>query len=126
MARRMWGGALLVVLTLGVCLTVSCKGKSNPAGPGATADVTININGNLGSNSYSPSTTTVNLGQTVSWHNTDTMTHTSTEGGIALWNTQDIAPGATSAPIHMNTAGTFGYICTIHPNTMSGTLIVNP
>jgi plastocyanin len=125
MANRIWGAALLVVLTLGACiLAVSCKGKSNPAGPGG-ADVTINIVGQSGSNSFNPSTATITVGQTVSWHNTDVITHTSTESGIALWDTQNIAPGATSPPIHMNTAGTFAYHCAIHLS-MTGSLVVNP
>src|SRR6266849_699119 len=116
MANRIWGGALLVVLTLGVCLLgLSCKGKSNPAGP-VGADMTIDILGNMGSSSFSPSTATVKVGQTVAWYNTDATTHRPVESGIALWDTQNIAGGATSAAIHMNTAGTFAYHCAIHPS----------
>jgi plastocyanin len=123
--KSRWGNALVVTFLLGAgLLALSCKGKSNPAGPGG-ADMTINIVGMSGSNSFSPATATVTVGQTVSWHNTDAITHTSTESGIALWDTQNIAPGATSAPIHMNTAGTFAYHCAIHP-TMTGSLVVNP
>ena len=125
--KSRWGNALVVVLVLGASLlALSCKGKSNPAGPGTPADLTIDIVGQLQSNSYSPASPTVALGQTVSWHNTDNMTHSSTENNIQLWDTQAIGPGATSAPIHMNTAGTFPYHCAYHPNTMAGTLTVTP
>jgi plastocyanin len=126
MRNRIAVASLLVVLALGLSLlTLSCK-KSNPAGPGAVADVTIGINGNLGASSYSPATATITVGQTVSWRNNDSMTHTSIGDGVPLWNTQNIAPGATSTPIQINTAGTHGYHCAIHPNTMTGTLQVNP
>ena len=114
--------ALVAALILGAgLLALSCKGKSNPAGPGGTADVTININGNLGGSSFSPNPDTVSVGKTVSWHNLDGITHTSTATG--LWTTNNIAGGATSAPIQMNTVGSFGYHCSIH-TTMTGTLVV--
>ena len=123
--KSRWGNALVVAFLLGAgLLALSCKGKSNPAGPGG-ADVTIDINGNLGASSFSPATATLTVGQTVSWHNTDTMTHTSTADGVSLWDTNNILPGATSSPIAMNTAGTHGYHCAIHLG-MTGTLIVNP
>jgi plastocyanin len=125
MRNRITIVSLLSVLALGLSLlALSCK-KSNPAGPGPAADVTIDINGNLGGSSFSPSTQTLRVGQTVSWHNTDTMTHTSTGDGVSLWDTQNIGPGATSSPIAMNTAGTHGYHCAIHLG-MTGSLVVNP
>jgi plastocyanin len=72
--------------------------------------------------SYSPAAVTVALGQRVSWRNADTTPHTATENG-ALWDTGNIDAGATSAPIPMNTPGTFSYFCTLHP-LMQGTLTV--
>ena len=124
MANRTWGAALLVVLTLGACLlAISCKGKSNPAGPGGGADVTINIVAEAGANSYSPSPDTVLVGKKVAWHNIAGITHTSTADNISIWDTGNIANGSTSTAIQMNTTGTFGYHCNIHP-TMTGILVV--
>jgi len=85
--------------------------------------VTINIVAEAGANSYSPSPDTVSVGQTVAWHNVAGITHTSTADNIGIWNTGNIANGSTSAAIQMNTPGTFGYHCTIHP-TMTGILVV--
>jgi plastocyanin len=123
--KSRWGAALIAVLVLGIgFVAVSCKKKSNPAGPGTTADVTITITGISGASSFSPSPTTVTVGQTVAWKNSGGTTHTSTADGGA-WNTGNITNGSTSAPIMMNTAGTFPYHCNIHPS-MTGSLTVNP
>src|SRR2546428_13131677 len=105
--KPVWGSVLVGVLVLGAgFLALSCKGKSNPAGPGGgTANVTINIVADAGSNSFSPNPATVTVGQTVAWHNVAGITHTSTANGVGLWDTGNIANGATSAPIHMNTTG---------------------
>ena len=56
------------------------------------------------------------------WRNADVMTHTATGSSF---NTGLIAAGASSAPITMTTAGTFPYVCLLHPG-MSGTLRVTP
>jgi plastocyanin len=114
--------ALLAVLALS---GLSCGGDdNNPMNPGGGggANVTITITGMNGASSYSPSPDTVNVGQTVAWHNADATTHTATANGGAF-NTGNIGGGKTSAPIAMNTAGSFPYHCSIHP-TMTGTLVV--
>ena len=89
---------------------------------GGTPDVVVMIRSMNFSNSFSANPATVKVGQTVSWQNADSLTHTATADGGAF-NTGNVAPGATSAPIKMSTAGTFAYHCGIHP-TMVGTLTV--
>ena len=115
--------ALLAVLALS---GLSCGGNDNnpmnPGGGGGGADVTINILSMTGTNFFSPSPDTVTQGQTVAWHNADATTHTATANGGAF-NTGSIGGGNTSAPIAMNTVGSFPYHCSIHPN-MTGTLVV--
>jgi plastocyanin len=69
---------------------------------------------------FSPRTVTVNVGDTVTWTNSDAQAHTATSG--SAWNTGDIANG-DSASITFRSAGTFDYICAIHP-TMTGTVVV--
>jgi plastocyanin len=69
---------------------------------------------------FSPRSVTVNVGDTVTWTNSDAQAHTATSG--STWNTGDIA-GGDSASITFRTAGTFDYICAIHP-TMTGTVVV--
>ncbi len=122
----------ILAAVAGIVTVVACSDNNNPTAPNpspsvspmpspaAAADVTITIKGMLGDKSFDPNPATVKVGQTVSWHNTDVTTHSITGTG---WQTGDIAPGATSAPIKFSTAGTFDYHCSIHP-TMTGTLDV--
>ncbi len=69
--------------------------------------------------SYSPSTVTVNVGDTVTWTNSDAQAHTATGDG---WNTGDLGNG-DSGSITFRSAGTFAYMCGIHP-AMRGTVVV--
>ena len=62
------------------------------------------------------------VGQSVAWHNSDTIAHDSTQDN-GRFQTGTLNAGATSSPIAMNTAGTFTYHCTIHPG-MTGTITV--
>jgi len=116
------------ILLLAIAFAAGCGGdKKNPAGPdgGVTADVIINIVANNAANSFSPNPDTVRVGQTVSWRNQHSQTHTATSDDGTAFNTGNIAPGSTSAPITMNASGTFAYHCTPHP-PMVATLVVSP
>ena len=133
MTRSTWlrFGSLVVLAAAVAVVAFGCgsDNKKNPTGPGGggtAADVTISIVGNNGSNSYSPASAVCTVGQKVAWKNNDSMTHNATENTSSSFATGNLAPGATSAAITMNTAGTFNYHCTIHGLTMAGTLTVNP
>lgn len=69
--------------------------------------------------SYSPATVTVTVGDTVTWTNSDAQAHTATGDG---WNTGDLGNG-DSGSITFQNAGTFDYMCGIHP-AMRGTVVV--
>ncbi len=64
---------------------------------------------------------TIAVGDTVTWHNTGQAPHNAT-GNNGSFSTGTINPGG-SASHTFNSAGTFSYICTIHPN-MTGTVRV--
>jgi plastocyanin len=119
----------LALLGLGVSVLFAsqgCSGKKNPGTPRATgADKTIRIVGVSGGNSFSPSPDTMFVGQTVSWRNDDTITHTATPDAGGFSATGNISAGATSTPQAVSTPGTFPYHCSIH-STMTGTLEVLP
>jgi plastocyanin len=70
---------------------------------------------------YQPSTTVINVGETVTWHNMSLMQHTVTaiDGSF----NSGVLNGGTSFSVTFTTPGTFLYMCTIHP-TMKGTVIV--
>jgi len=71
---------------------------------------------------YSPNPVMVKVGQSVNWLNSDPIAHTATDPGV--FDTRSIAPtSAADAPVLFNTAGTYNYHCTIHPNE-TATIIV--
>jgi plastocyanin len=70
---------------------------------------------------FSPASLTINVGDTVTWTNQDSATHTATATD-GSFDTGNLAQGA-SGSITFDTAGTFNYICSIHPQ-MTGTIIV--
>lgn len=69
---------------------------------------------------FNPSSITVKIGDTVTFTNDDSVTHTvAGDGGI---DSRDLATGESYKET-FNTAGTFNYHCTIHP-TMKGMVVV--
>jgi plastocyanin len=69
---------------------------------------------------YQPEVLDVKRGDRVVWINKDPFPHTVTAAGA--FASSDIRPGASWSYVARKT-GTFGYICTLHPN-MKGTLTV--
>ena len=123
MTRMHQLGSLIALMTLGYgcgSSATSPSGSTSPQGPGI--DFTININGNRGTSSYSPSPLTMRVGQAVNWHNLDSIEHTATLEGT--FDTGKIAAlSAHDNAVTMTRAGTFTYHCTIHAG-MVGTIIV--
>jgi plastocyanin len=70
---------------------------------------------------FSPASVTVAVGDTVTWHNSGQATHNATADD-GSFKTPNLNPGQ-SASHRFSTAGTFTYVCTIHPN-MHGTIRV--
>jgi plastocyanin len=112
--------AAATVLAASACGSSSSTSPTSPTTP--AADVTVQIVGDNGINSYNPNPTTMKVGQSVAWHNADTIAHDSTQDA-GKFGTGTLNAGATSTPITMSTAGTFTYHCTIHPG-MVGSVIV--
>lgn len=87
------------------------------AQPTATDAVTIQ------NFSFSPSVITVKKGTTVTWTNSDSVTHTVTEtDGKTGPNSGNLDPTKTYSFTY-NTVGSFAYHCSIHPN-MVGEVVV--
>lgn len=119
-ARGRVVGALSGLLMLTACGgggggSSSPPPPGNPAGPTppAAGSATIMIVGTRGASSFSPNPASVAQGRTVVWQNTDGVVHRimSNDGSF---DTGNIAPGQTSAPLTLGTDGT-NYHCTIHP-----------
>lgn len=95
---------------------LACGGGSGaPAGPTgpspAAGPATIVITSNNGARSFSPNPAALG-GQMVVFRNNDTVLHRVRLNDGSL-DTGDIAPGATSMPLLMPTAGT-NYHCMLH------------
>jgi plastocyanin len=71
--------------------------------------------------SFSPSSLTIQVGDTVTWSNNGPSQHTATADN-GSFDTGTLSKGQ-SASHTFNQAGTFTYICTIHP-FMKGTIVV--
>ena len=71
---------------------------------------------------FQPNAVTIGAGDTVTWRNADTASHTATS--TATWDTGAFAPG-TSRSITFETPGTYRYFCLIH-SIMFGTIVVLP
>ena len=78
-------------------------------------DQTVTIDGLA----FSPGTVTVSEGEAVTWSNADGAAHTASGDGF---DTERLDPGQ-SATVTFPTAGTFAYVCAIHPQ-MRGTVVV--
>ena len=100
----------------GFGLAMALAGLLAIAGAALAADRTVDISGFA----FAPGSVTVTAGDTVTWTNSDEVGHTATGDGD--FDTGSIAPGG-SAAITFSTAGTYAYVCTIHP-TMTGTVVV--
>lgn len=109
-----------VVAGLGLLAAAACSSNStsstNCSGMGASATI-----GASDANQFSPSSATINHGQTVCWQNTGSVGHTVTDNGGAF-NTS-LPSGGTFIHTYAN-AGSFPYHCTIHAG-MTGTITVN-
>ena len=106
---RVGGAAIGVALVLALALSVA------PAV--LAADHTVDIAGFA----FAPQSTTIHVGDTVTWANADAQGHTATADD-GSWQTGTIS-GNTSKSLTFTTAGTFAYHCSIHQQ-MTATLVV--
>lgn len=93
-----------------------CAGEAAIASPVATTTVDLPK-----SYRFAPPAIVVDVGATVTWTNHDDFTHNVTfEGDEPL-----PLPRGASATRVFDAAGTFPYVCSLHPNDMTGTVIVD-
>jgi len=91
--------------------------------PGVTSSsVAIPVGAaSLGNRAFTPDNLDVAAGTTVTWTNTDSVSHTSTSDATG-WDSGTVAPGGQFS-FEFKTAGTYPYHCAIHPG-MVGTVVV--
>ena len=101
----------------GIALTAVAAGALLIATAAMAANQQVTVQGFA----FGPASITVNTGDSVTWTNKDSTAHTVTADGGSF--DQPLPASGGTATITFNTAGTFPYHCTIHPN-MHGTVVV--
>jgi LPXTG-motif cell wall-anchored protein len=98
-----------------------------PASIAGAASKTVSI----GDNFYSPASVTISVGDTVTWTNNGAAPHTATADNGSFDSSPGcpanvdacLQPGDTYSHT-FSAAGTFGYFCKVHGQSMSGTVVV--
>jgi len=72
---------------------------------------------------FQPATITINQHETLTWTNTGASNHTVTADDGTSFDSGSLSNGDVFANL-FETAGTFKYHCSIHPDRMQGTIIV--
>ena len=109
----------LVVLSLALAL--------GPASMAGAASKAVSI----GDNFYSPASVTISAGDTVTWTNNGAAPHTVTADD-GSFDSSPNCPANIDACLQagdtyshtFSSAGTFGYFCKVHGQSMSGTVVV--
>jgi hypothetical protein len=86
---------------------------------GASHEVTIVDFG------FEPAAATVFVGEPVTWTNTSSRDHTVTSADGNELDSGPIEPDAAYGHV-FEAPGSFDYLCSIHPETMRGTIVVEP
>jgi plastocyanin len=110
-------GYLLLPALAALALVVSACGPSAAVNASPVATTSVDL---PKSYRFAPAAITVPAGAEVTWTNNDDFTHNVTLEGIEPLT---MAPGqrATHA---FATAGTYPYVCSLHPKDMKGTVLV--
>lgn len=91
-----------------------------PGGPSSAVTIPSGA-ATLANRAFSPDEVDVAVGDTVTWMNTDSVSHTSTSDRSG-WDSGVVAPGGRFS-FAFQAAGTYQYHCAIHPG-MVGTVVV--
>ncbi len=94
---------------------------SSPAGASITAQGETVVVEAADGDVFQPATVTINVGDTVTWRNTDNVPHTSTSDDD-VWDSGNLNQGEEFSFTYEE-AGTYGYFCAYHPG-MEGTVVV--
>jgi len=96
------------------------SGSPQASAPEENTTPTVNIN--VYDGSYQPKSITISAGTTVRWKNVGSHMHTVTSD-TGLWDSRELDPGRTVSVVFAK-PGTYTYHCTLHPQKMRGTIIV--
>jgi LPXTG-motif cell wall-anchored protein len=105
-------------------------GPSQPASPppvaassNSRASAAAAFSVSIGDNFYAPASISVSVGDSVTWRNNGQAQHSATADD-GSFDTGVFGPGQSRSQT-FDTAGTFGYYCTVHGRAQSGTVRVS-
>jgi len=121
-----------LILIIGALAAASaCANGYSAAAPSPTPGPAPSVGGTpvsiplgastLGNRAFAPDQLEIAVGGTVTWTNTDSVSHTTTSDQ-GNWDSGTVAPGGQFSSTYATT-GTFPYHCAIHPG-MVGTITV--
>jgi plastocyanin len=121
---------LCAPLVLGACSSdkkVDSASESSSTTTTAAASVNSGPTVEVVEFGFTPGDETVKVGDTVTWKNDGTSNHTVTPAkladGTSPWQSAQIEPGETFVQTFSN-PGSYAYVCSIHPDRMSGNVTV--
>ena len=102
----------------GLFASTSSNGSNNFAASSCFQPIQISAANFL----FSPASVTIASGCSVTWTQTSATKHTTTSD-TGLWDSGQLGQNQTFTR-QFNTAGTFAYHCSVHPNQMQATITV--
>ena len=118
MDRRLF----LILALAAVGLAACSSNKAAPATGSSTPAATSNTVQATAQKTFTPVTLSIKKGDTVTWNNGSGLPHNVTfEGGPAF--NQSLNDGSQISRT-FTTTGTFNYFCSIHGQSMHGTIVV--
>ncbi len=118
-ARRPATGLLLV--TAAIVALAGCASNPAEAAPVATSAVDLPP-----SYRFAPAAISVAAGTTVTWTNDDHFTHSVQFLGGALPAEPLVMDPGAAVTFTFDTPGTYPYQCHLHPQNMTGSVVVTP
>jgi plastocyanin len=122
---------ILLTLSAALALAIAVSACGGGSGGGSTSTTSTSASSSSSGGSvaikmqniaFAPNSTTVKVGQKVTWTNDDTTDHNVTATSGADFKSKDFGNGGTFS-FTPDKAGTIKYVCTIHPG-MNATLTV--
>jgi plastocyanin len=104
-------------LLIALAVTVVAAGCGSSGGSTNTSSTDVKV----ADFSFAPSETTVRAGQTVTWTNEGQADHT--VKGRGFFSSKALGTGEKFSH-RFTKAGSFPYVCTLHPTQMRGTVVV--
>lgn len=123
-------------MAMGLCaiplVLVGCSKKEEPVAtgnqPGATSAAPVNQGTSIiiDTFAFEPASATAKVNQTVTWTNKHSVKHTITDAALAEGSIIQSDPLDTDQTYVLSfpKAGTYSYICSIHPDRMKGEIVV--